>query len=236
MPERTVVQTSITMAAPLPPPTWMPSSNRGLRIDPRRAIIPTSLGVLAILAFGFHVPWFVLLAASAVVPAFYAWSAWYVHRNLRPFETGFNACLTRGDLDGMWNLYREARLLRWLAPSWVMLSKLGLILSMRGEHRSADEVLEEAYELAPRSRRADLLGPLARTKYALGDIETLQPIASQWRARAIFPGAASIYLAAAYIEDPREDSEQARALLDEVGPGLGSDDRALKASLKERLG
>lgn len=226
---------STTMASSLPPPTWTPSSDRGVRVDLRRAVIPASLGVLVVLAFGFRAPWTVLVPASAIVPAGYALAFWYLHRNLKPFEARFNARLTSGDVDGLWVIYRDARLLRLLAPRWIMLSKLGLILSLRGDHRAANRVLEEAYDLSPRSRRADLLGPLARTKYALGEIDALKQIALQWRSRALFPGAASVYLAAAYLDDPREDSEQARALLDEVGAGLGSDAAELRERLLERL-
>ena len=228
---------STFMARPhIPPPTWMPTGNRGFRVDVRRALIPLSLAVMCFLAFGVKVPGWVLLFAALVVPAFYAWSAVYVTRNMRPFETEFNARLTHGDVNGLWTLYRDARLLRLLAPSWVMLAKLGLILTLRGEFRSANGVLEEAYEMSPKSRRVDLLGPLARTKYELGDFESLQQIASQWKARSLFPGSAHVYLAAAYVEDPREDSEQARALLDEIQSGLPEREKALAASLRDRLG
>ncbi len=227
---------STLMASPhLPPPTWMPSGNRGFRVDVRRALIPFSLAVLCFLAFGLHVPGWVLLIAALVVPGFYAWSAYYVTKNLRPFETEFNARLVHSDIDGLWVLYRDARLLRYLAPPWVMLSKLGLILSLREEFKSANGVLEEAYELSPKKRRIDLLGPLARSKYELGDFEALQEIASQWKARSLFPGSANVYLAAAYIEDPREDSEQARPLLDEIQSGLPKREAALAELLQARL-
>ena len=228
---------STLMAHPqLPPPSWTPTENRGLRIDVRRALIPFSLALLCFLAFGLRVPGWMLLVAALIVPSFYAWSAVYVTKNLRPFETQFNSRLTHGDVDGLWALYRDARLLRYLAPSWMMLAKLGLILSLRGEFKSANGVLEEAYELSPRRRRVDLLGPLARTKYELGDFEALQEIASQWRARSLFPGSANVYLAAAYVEDPREDSEQARPLLDEIHSGLPKQESELAAALLERIG
>ncbi len=220
----------------LPPPTWTPSGNRGFHVDLRRAIIPASLGILVVLAFVVHVKPWILVLASLVVPLFYAGSAWYVHRNLKPFEAAFNGMLTRGDTDGLWRLYRDARGLRLLAPAWVMHSKLGLILSLRGEHKAANGILEEAYELSPKVRRADLLGPLARTKYQLGDFEALQALASQWRARSLFPGAANLYLAAAYVEDPREDSSQAIELLDEIRGGLGTEETELAEKLRARIG
>lgn len=227
---------STLMARPqIPPPTWTPTGNRGLRVDVRRALIPFSLAVLCFLAFGIKVPGWVLLLAALVVPTFYAWSAWYVTKKLRPFETEFNARLTHGDVNGLWSLYRDARLLRLLAPSWIMLAKLGLILTLREEFRAANGVLEEAYETSPKARRVDLLGPLARTKYELGDFEALREIGSQWRARSLFPGSANVYLAAAYVEDPREDSEQARALLDEIQSGLPEREEALADALRERL-
>jgi hypothetical protein len=213
----------------------MPTGNRGFRVDVRRALIPFSLAVLCFLAFGLHVSGWVLLAAALVVPTFYGWSAFYVTKNLRPFEAEFNSKLTHGDLDGLWVLYRDARLLRYLAPPWIMLSKLGLILSLREEFKSANGVLEEAYELSPRSRRVDLLGPLARSKYELGDFEALQQVASQWRVRSLFPGSANVYLAAAYVEDPRESSEQARELLDEIQSGLPQREAQLATALRARL-
>lgn len=204
-------------------------------MDVRRALIPFSLAVLCFLAFGLHVPGWVLFVTALIVPGFYAWSAYYVTKNLRPFETEFNARLMHSDIDGLWVTYRDARLLRYLAPPWIMLSKLGLILSLRQEFKSANGVLEEAYELSPRARRVDLLGPLARAKYELGDFEALQEIASQWRARSLFPGSANVYLAASYVEDPREDSEQARELLDEIQSGLPQREARLAESLRERL-
>lgn len=226
----------VMAAKPLPPPSWMPSSNRGLHVDLRRAVIPLSLAILAIMAFVLHVPVWLLVLSSLVVPAFYGWSAWYVHRKMRPFEAEFTGLLTRRDVDGLWHLYREAKLLRFLAPSWVMLSKLGLILSLRGDHKAANTVLEEAYELSPKTRRADLLGPIARTKYALGDFTSLKDIASQWKARSLFPGAANVYLAAAYVEDPREDSAEAAQLLDEIRGGLSSEETQLAERLSARTG
>ena len=227
---------TIMASRPLPPPSWTPTSSRGIHVDARRAIIPASLGVLAVLALAVRPPWYVLVAASTIVPAFYAWTAWYVHRHLRPFEAQFTGFLTRNDVDGLWSLYRDAKLLRWLAPNWVMLSKLGLILSIRGEHKAANNVLEEAYELSPKQRRVDLLGPIARTKYELGDFDALKSVAAQWRARSLFPGAASVYLAAAYVEDPREDSEQARELLEEAKGGLTGQERQLRERLLAKLG
>jgi tetratricopeptide (TPR) repeat protein len=202
----------------------------------RRALIPFSLAILCFLAFGLRVPGWTLLIAALIVPGFYAWSAIYVTKNLRPFEAEFNSRLTHGDVDGLWALYRDARLLRYLAPSWMMLAKLGLILSLRGEFKAANGVLEEAYELSPRRRRVDLLGPLARTKYELGEFGALQEIASQWRARSLFPGSANVYLAAAYVEDPREENEQARPLLEEIQSGLPAGEARLAATLTKRIG
>lgn len=228
---------TVAMRRPnVPPPSWMPSGNRGFRIDARRAIIPFSLGTLAVLAFGLRVPWTILVPLSLVVPAFYAWSAWYVHRSLRPFEMRFNALLTSGDVDGLWCHYRDARLLRWLAPEWIMRAKLGLILTLREDFRAANVVLEDAYELAPKQRRADLLGPLARSKYALGDFEALQAVAREWRRHSLFPGAANVYLAAAFVEDPREDTGQAREVLDEIKGGLSDSEEAIRAEIESALG
>ena len=214
----------------------MPTANRGLRVDVRRALIPFSLAILCFMAFGLRLPGWTLVVGALIVPTFYAWSAVYVTKKLRPFESEFNARLTHGDVEGLWTLYRDARLLRYLAPSWMMLAKLGLILTLRGEFKSANGVLEEAYELSPKRRRVDLLGPLARTKYELGDFEALQDIASQWRARSLFPGSANVYLAAAYVEDPREESEAARPLLEEIQSGLPNREAQLAATLLERLG
>jgi hypothetical protein len=131
------------------------------------------LATLALLAFGFHVPWFIVVPLGCVVPLLYLAGAVYASRALPEFEREFNRRTMRGDVAGLWTLYRDARWLRWVAPTYRMRSKLGLILSLRGEHRNADRVLDEAWVLAPKHRRAELLGPLARTKYAVGDHEAL---------------------------------------------------------------
>lgn len=198
-------------------------------------IVPVSLGVLTFLTFGVDVPGWIVVLGALVVPVGLATAAWYVHRNLPPFEAAFASLVPRGDVDGLQKLLDDARLLGRLAPPWVFMAKRGMLLELEGEHRAASRVLEEAYIRAPKSRRADLLGPLARNKYALGEFDALREIAVQWRARALFPGAPSLYLAAAYLADPREDVADARSLLEEVRVGLSPDERALREALMEKV-
>ena len=222
------------------PPTWMPRASQGLVVDVRRAIIPASLSLLALLWFGLAVPWWVLVLAALVVPSGYFAATVYVHRKWPAFEAEFNQHLMAGNVDALWNLYRDARLLRWLAPPHRAKLRLGMVLSLRGDHRRACEVLEAAWVLAPRQKRAELLGPLVRVKHALGDVDDLRPLAEQWRQHALFPGPASLYVAAAMLADPREtDTARALELLDEAVPGLSEEDRerarALRARAEDRL-
>lgn len=219
----------------MPPPTWTPGGVRPLRVDGRALTIPLSLVVLATLFFVLRVPLVVIAPLSFLVPALYVASSVYVARRLPAFEHEFNRLLVRADADSLWRLYQRERLLRFCAPAWLILTKLGLILTLRGQFRAASGVLEEAYERSPKRRRADLLGPLARAKYELGDIDALRELASQWRARSPFPGAASVYLAAAYAADPREDRSEALELLEEVGGGLSADERRLRDRLLGQL-
>jgi len=208
------------MQRQLPPPSWMPSASATPHIDRRQLVIPGSLLALATLHFVLGAPLALTAVLATLVPLGYAAASVYVLRHLPRFESRFNALVIDGDLDALWSHYRAARLLRWSAPPWIMLSKLGLILTLRRQYRAANGVLEEAYVRAPRRRRADLLGPLARVKLEVGDMESLKEIATQWRARTMFPGPASLYLAAAYAADPREEPGAAEALLDEIGGGV----------------
>lgn len=222
-------------ARSLPAPNWMPRSAGGVRVDGRRAVIPLSLATLAMLAFGFHVPWFVVVPLGCIVPLLYLAGAVYASRALPEFEREFNRRTMRGDVAGLWTLYRDARWLRWVAPTYRMRSKLGLILSLRGEHRNADRVLDEAWVLAPKHRRAELLGPLARTKYAVGDHEALRALAEQWRQRSLFPGAANVYLAAALLNGPDGDGARAAELLAEAEGQLSGTDAELAERLRAKL-
>lgn len=212
----------------------MPARSGGLIIDASRAIIPLSLATLALLAFGFHVPWFIVGPLTLVVPLLYIGAAVYAHRELPKFERAFNRLAMQGDAEKMWSLYRDARLLRLAAPAYRMRAKLGLILSLRGDHRRAERVLEEAWERAPKSRRVELLGPLARAKYEVGDVDSLRVLAEQWRQRSLFPGAANVYLAAALLESS-DDHERARELIDETEGRLSGEDAELAASLRASL-
>ena len=110
------------------PPTWMPRASQGLVVDVRRAIIPASLSLLALLWFGLAVPWWVLVLAALVVPSGYFAATVYVHRKWPAFEAEFNQHLMAGNVDALWNLYRDARLLRWLAPPHRAKLRLGMVL------------------------------------------------------------------------------------------------------------
>lgn len=212
----------------------MPRDSRGLHVDGRRAIIPLSLTLLAVLWFAIEVPWWVLLPASLIVPVGYFVATLYVHRKWPAFESRFNQHLMAGDVDALWATYRDARWLRLLAPPYRAKSRLGLVLSLRGDFRRAEEVLESAWELAPKSRRGELLGPLARVKHELGEVEDLRALSEEWRVRSLFPGAANLYLAAAMLRDPREtDVARAVELLDEAESGLSAADRERAAGLRE---
>lgn len=213
----------------------MPRSASGLRVDARRAVIPLSLALLALAAFGFHVPWFIVVPLGCIVPLGYLGAAVYASRTLPGFEREFNRRTMQGDVAGLWTLYRDARWLRLVAPAYRMRAKLGLILSLRGEHRNANRVLDEAWTLAPKHRRAELIGPLARTKYAVGDVDELLALAEQWRQRALFPGAANVYLAAALIDGPRRDPERAMELLVEADGQLSGSDAELAQTLRAKL-
>lgn len=212
---------------PMPPPTWMPSGARSLRIDVRKAMIPISLGVLAILYFVLGVSLAIVAVLTLVVPGLYIGSAVYVRRQAPKFEAEFNRLLQAGDIKGLTAHYRGARLLRILAPEHWMLSRLGLILLLRGQHREAEGILEEAWEMAPKGWRQHLLGPLSRVKYELGEWEDLRALAEQWRQRSLFAGSANIYLAAALMERDPPQLERARELVDEARGSLGTSERAL---------
>lgn len=219
----------------LPPPTWMPAGARTLRIDVRRALIPLSLGVLAILYFVLGVSIVAVTVLAILVPALYVAAAVYVRRRAPTFEAEFNRRLQSGDLQGLSALYRDAKLLRLLAPEHWMLSRLGLLLLLRRQYREAEGVLEEAWEMSPRRWRVHLLGPLVQVKHALGEWDDLLVLAEQWRQRALFPGSANLYLAAALLARNPPECGRARELLDEAHGALGASDRALMDALRARV-
>ncbi|TVR03971.1 MAG: hypothetical protein EA398_03185 [Deltaproteobacteria bacterium] len=213
----------------------MPSGARSLRIDARRALIPVSLGVLAILHFVLGVPLWVVAGLAILVPLLYLASALYVRREAPRFEDTFNRLLQVSDVKGLTALYRSSRLLRLLAPDHWVLARLGIILTLRGQFREAEGVLEESWELAPKAYRLHLLGPMVRVKYELEAWGDLRALAEQWRQRSLFPGAANVYLAAALLEQPTPEATRARELLDEAEGSLAATERVLCASVRERL-
>ncbi len=194
-------------------------------------MIPLSLLVLMLLAFGFHVAFWVLGVAATIVPVGLIVSSVLVAKRLPRFEMSFNRHMQRGDAGAMRELYRGATFLRLMAPADRMLAKKGMIRLQEGDVRSAEELLEDAYDMAPRSRKAELLGPLARVKYQMERFDELGEIAEQWRQRSLFTGPANVYLAAACLKELPPDRARARELIEEAEGALGKADSALATAL-----
>ena len=219
----------------LPPPSWLPRGASGLRIDVKQAMIPISLALLALLAFGFRAPTYVVVICALVLPVTLIGGMFYVIKALPGFELQFTRTLQTGNTQALKDHLAKAPLLRFFAPAYRMQSKRGLILLMDGRYREANEALEDAYLRAPPGRRASLLGPIAQVKYHLEEYDQLLEIAEQWRARALYPGAANVYLAAAHIHDIHPDPGLARELLDEVEGSLSPSEAKVAEKLRATL-
>lgn len=211
----------------MPPPTWRPRGSRGVRVSIRHALIPISLLFLMVLAFGFHLHFWILAVVAMVVPVSLVVSSIMLSKRLPRFEMEFNRFMQRGDISGMQKLYKESLFLQLMAPTDKMLAKKGMIYLESGDIRTAEELLEDAYDIAPPNRKANLLGGLARVKYQMGRFDELQEIAEQWRQRSLFPGSANVYLAAALLKSVQPDPEFARELLTEAKGSLAEQDRKL---------
>ena len=213
------------------PPSWRPQGNRGMRLELQHALVPLSLVILALLAFVVRVPWAWLVPVAIAVPVLQISARWYLWRRLPAFERAFNTYLQVGDLRGMLEVWRRSTLLRWVMPSWMRDMRLGMMYLVQERYQHAERLLEEAYDAAPPSQRVQLLGPLARTKYALQDWVDLRAISEQWKQRAPYPGTANLYLAASLLNLPGGDSERADQLLGEAEGWLSDAERKLHGEL-----
>lgn len=220
----------------LPPPEWSPSNARGGHFDWRKLLMPASLTLLVFLYFLFHTPLWVIAPLALLAPGFTIWSQTKLKRDLPEFERQFSLHMQRQDVRALGKLWRDSRMLRWLMPPWLRDVRLGMIFSLSGRHRHAERLLESAWISAPAQARAQLLGPLVRVKYAVGEYEDLWILARQWRQHAMFPATANLYLAAAMLERADCDQDDVEELLSEASSSsLTPQDQALHDELEALL-
>jgi hypothetical protein len=194
-----------------------------------------SLIALSVVLFVFKPSPFVSLVVAVALPAALIWLARETQKRVDVFEREFGSLLMRGDADGLMKLWARSVWVRILGPQPIVLSRWAMILALRGRLEAADSMLEEAYMLTPVPRRVSLLGPLARSKYAIGDFASAAILAEQWRARAAMTGTPSLYLAAAMVELPTGRRTRIAELLDEASGRLTDSDRELEAKVRAKL-
>ncbi len=207
----------------------------GLRVNLPMALILVWYAVVGMLMVAFR-PHPAVVAVVGALPLFVlVGAAMAVRARLQPFERDFAMAAQSGEVARMKQVWARATVLRAFAPKWMMLPRRGLIETTAGDHRAAEETLEEAWLATPPMRREALLGPLCRVKYAVGEFADLKELAEEWRVRALFPGSANLYLAVACIEWAEPDLERARSLLDEVDSSLGPVEQELATRIRARL-
>lgn len=218
-----------------PPSAWSPRGAGGLRVDLRLAFVPVSLGLLAVATLVLQWPVPVLIVLAVGMPLFwFAVQAWTA-RSYRAFERDFNLALATGDHDGLVKMVRAARWLRAFGPRDRMLSRYGLVLSLHGAWRGAEQALEEAWIVSRPQDRTRLLGPLARVKFELESWDELRSIAHQWGRRAQrLPGPQMYEVALAAIEGKRTTADAIDAIRT-LGEEGSASDRTLAASIVAKL-
>lgn len=143
-------------------------ANHGLSIDWHKALIPLSLLTMFILWTQFQAPVWVLALFSLWIPIYYIGYPWYLQRKWTDFDKTFAMKFQKGDYRDLLEYYRRQWFLRKLAPRPMMLSKLALIYSAMEKFREAEQVLEQALEMARTGQRDRLFFNLANVKYELG--------------------------------------------------------------------
>ena len=216
-------------------PAWMPRQARGVRFDARLAVLPLSFVVLLFLGVVARVPFPVIAALAVLVPVVFVllWRA--ARARHAAFERDVGLLLHRGDLDAIEDRLADG-LMRFFIDPGALLPREGLVLLLRGDLQAAERTLEAAWELARPEHRVDLLGPLCRVKYRLGNFGEMKELAEEWVPRERFGTAARVYLAFGLLEWAQPDPGRAEALLGEVAvDDLEPDDAAVYARVMQRL-
>lgn len=221
--------------ADMPPPRWRPERSVGLRLNLWTVLPIASLVALSLVLFVFKPPAIVALLVAVALPGALFLLARETQKRLDAFEREFGVLVLKNDVNGLMSLWNRSGWVRLLGPQHHVLSRWAMILSLNGRLEAADSVLEEAYMLAPLLKRAPMLGPLARSKYAIGDYASAAIISEQWRARAQMTGTPSLYLAASMVELPTRRLPRIRELLEEAEGRLTESDRTLSTHVRARL-
>lgn len=162
--------------ARLPETTMSDNSDSGLQIEWRRALVPLSLLVLAILRFGFGTPLWVLALLCLWIPGYYLLYPWYLKHRWEEFERDFTVKFQQGNHKEMLEDYQSNWFLRKFGPRALMLEKLGLIYAAMEKYREAEHVFEQSLDERDHRRSDKLLFNLANVKYELGKYEDAEQI------------------------------------------------------------
>lgn len=225
----------MTRTATGPPPSWSPRGSGGLRVDLRLALIPVSLGLLAVATLVLEWPLPALLGIAFGLPLLWFAVQTWTARAWRAFERRFNLALATGDHDALVQMVRGAWWLRAFGPRDRMLSRYGLVLTLHGAWRGAEQALEEAWVLSRPAERARLLGPIARVKLELDAWDELRSIAHQWAQRAGRLPGPRMYDAVLGAVSGERTVADARDAVRALAAEGGASDRTLAEALDAKL-
>ena len=183
-----------------------------IKLEWRRALLPASLIVMALLRFVFHVPLWVLAILCGWIPAYYLLYPAMLRKKWKSFEKEFAMRFQRGEYKQLLELYKKQWFLRRMGPRAEMLGKLGLIYSALERYRDAEQSLERAIEATPSAQRDRLYFNLANVKFELGKHQAAEQIYRSLKPSSPYRHASQTHLAIIDMHQGRR-TEVARRIL-----------------------